>query len=201
MDTDATDMPIFLTPYLLVEGAVAEVVDCLAGPMGTSIDNRIFTYHSKPTQDEFTTMYATLDIYATYGIDTSNNQLIGWLIIERIRKQCHLEMRAIAEHQQLACDVLLSMPASLNYLSPVIKTNLSPWEIINNVDLADTTPSSAKKAKRATTQIRYAKLYKEASPLIESGMSRSKVAEQLKISERKLTDVLKEGSQQEGGEK
>jgi hypothetical protein len=132
MDIDTTDMPIFLTPYLLVEGAIAEVVDCLIKPIVAPIEDRTLTYYCVPTR-ETNTMYSTLDVYATYGIDPSTNQLIGWINIERIRKQCHLDMRAVAEFQQLACDVLLLMPVSLDYLGSVRQTTSRAWDILKSL--------------------------------------------------------------------
>src|SRR5262245_42301893 len=95
------DMPVFLTPSLVVEGSIAEVVDCIAGPVITTslTGERTFTYRSSVYEDDRTdTMQGTLNIYAAYEYNPSTDQLIGWLIIGRIRTRCHLEMRAIAAH-------------------------------------------------------------------------------------------------------
>jgi len=76
-------------------------------------DGRMLSYRGAIGEAGINAMYAAIYIYAIYGIAPLIDQLIGWLRIERIRAQCHLEMQAPPEHKQLACDVLLSLPNTL----------------------------------------------------------------------------------------
>jgi hypothetical protein len=136
MGADAIDMPIFLTPYLLIEGSIAEVVDCLTDtPYVVGLDNgRTIRYRGAVTENnKFSTMYGTIAVHASYGIDESLEQHIGWLILQRIRTKCHVEMHAYPPHQQLACDVLLSLPSRLNYLAQVESTILQPWDLLKSM--------------------------------------------------------------------
>jgi hypothetical protein len=130
-----SDMPVFLTPYFLIEGSIAEVIDCMAEThITTTEDNQLFTYRSTLYEDDRTnTMHGALNIYADYNYSPSTDQLVGWLVIERVRSLCHLEMRAIAEHQQLACDVLLVLPGRFDCLGPVKQTMLRPHSVLQEL--------------------------------------------------------------------
>lgn len=125
-------MPEFLTPYLVVEGSIVEVMDCVAQPMVAYIEERTFSYRCTPVKSHrATTMSAALEVFATYGFDVETDQFIGWLIIEKIRTKCHLEMRAVSkQYQQLACDVLLTLPGTLTYVGPTEQTMLAPHSIL-----------------------------------------------------------------------